>query len=109
MGGGRPGPAHGDRHAGWLCRSVVLVEAGTARRPRLGPGSLSALNEPSQRALDAVRRLPSVGGAWCRASVGAQSVARNRYACAVLDVAGECIDPQIDLDAGAWLEMVVRR
>ena len=24
--GGRPGPAHGDRHAGWLWRSVVLVE-----------------------------------------------------------------------------------
>ena len=30
--GGRPGPAHGDRHAGWLWRSVVLVEAGMARR-----------------------------------------------------------------------------
>ena len=40
--GGRPGPAHGDRHAGWLWRSVVLVEAGMARRSRLGPGSLSA-------------------------------------------------------------------
>ena len=40
--GGRPGPAHGDRHAGWLWRSVVLVEAGMIRRPRLRPGSLIA-------------------------------------------------------------------
>ena len=110
-------PRDGGRWAAWTgarrpSRGLVVAFGGTGggwhgtpTSPRTGQPERP--RSVSQRAPDAVRRLPSVGGAWARASVGARRVARGWYACAVLDVAGNCIDPQIDQDAGAWLEMVV--
>ena len=108
-------PSAGGRWPAWTgarrpSRGLVVAFGGTGggwHGPPTSPPT--GQPEPTQRAPDAVRRSPSVGGAWCLACVGARRKARNRYACAAPDVAGDCIDPQIDLDAGAWPEMVVRR
>ena len=72
--------------AGWSWRSVVLVAAGMARRPRPRPAvrPLSAAPPPVLGAVAVHGRCVA-----CCARVVARRVARGRCACVVFDVVGD--------------------
>ena len=98
--GGRPGPAHGDRHACWLLRSVVLVEAGMARRPGLDrPGQVPARRVHRCCAPASDRGLCVVGVVVCERLCDAWCMVGARVWCLVSW--STIADREVDPDAGA--------